>query len=350
MVRYLLAFFVAAAVRAPAQVAPSSVPDEDLPKIAQRLVEVRALAPRAAQAALQNRADLGDVPSGEILAALISRPSAAALGARLARLDADGALRAELTTFAETLDAARRGGAALVDAEKSLHPLPAPPASDEGDKQGWENQIETFAGAASAAAVRLPAMGLADQADYTHGPWKAELAFRSLFTPNGSAAPVEGDVEASGTRQLFGNPHLRAFAGVELHRDDLMGIQHDVSGHAGIEGDVFDTKRQTLTLGFGLGQGQEHHLDGDSEHHPIVLASVEYDLKLSARAALAEEFEFEQNPLVKGDYEMSSVTSFVYKLSEKWALRIAHEISSRGQPVPGYAPMRSETTFGFVLH
>jgi hypothetical protein len=350
MAPFFLAALVAASLRSSALAQSAAAPDSDLPKIARRLADVRALTPSAARAALKARADRGDAPSRELLAALQARPAAAALGARLAPLDGDGALRAELRTFAETLDAARRGGAALANADKAVAPLPAAAEASDDDKQGWDNAAETFAGAAAAAGQRLPATGLADQAEYNRGPWKAELGFRALFTPDGKGTPVEGDLEAAGTRQLGDDPRLRAFAGTELHRDDLMGIQHDFSVHGGVEGDAIASKLQTLTFGFGLGAGQERHLDGESERHPIVLTRVEYDLKVSARAAFAEEFEFEQNPLSRGDYELSSVTSFVYKLSEKWSLRLSHEISGRGQPVPGYAPTRAETTLGLVLH
>jgi len=347
----LLAFaLVLAPLSARAQVPPPAAPDADLPRIAARLNDVRALAPRAARAALEKRASAGDVPARETLAALGSRAAAAALGARLAPLDADGALRAELRNFAQTLDAARRGDAALASADKSVpQPLPVPADGDE-DKQGWDNAVEVSAGAASAGGARLPATALTDQAEYNRGPWKVDLGFRALFTPDGRGAPLEGDLQADGTRVLAGNPRLRAFAGAELHRDDLMGISHDVSVHGGAEYDVLSSKKQTLTLGLGVGEGQEHHLDGQSEHHPIALAELEYELKISARAAFNEEFELEQNPLSRGDYELSSATSFIYKLSKNLAIRVAHEISSRGQPVPGYAPRRDETTIGFVLH
>ncbi len=80
------------------------------------------------------------------------------------------------------------------------------------------------------------------------------------------------------------------------------------------------------------------------------MTSLEYELRLSARAVFVEEFELERNPRENGDYELSSVTSLVWKASKNFSVRAARTILERGQPVPGYAAGRAETTIGIVIH
>jgi hypothetical protein len=351
MRRLVLAAAVFALAGSPArpQAAPTA-PDAELPQIAQALRQTGALAPKAARDALKARAQAGDAAARDLLAALESRDAAVKLGARLASLDASGSLGGRLLELETTLEAARRSDAALAAAngDKSLPPLPNPetPKAPE-DEQGWEKAVEVFAGAASAGRFRLPATGVAGEAEYTHAPWKLELGGRGLVTPDAQGLPLEGDLSADLSRQILG-PRVRAVVGADWHRDDLMGIQRDSGVHAGLEGDLISSARQTLTLGFGYGLTSERHGDGTSEAHPITLTQLEYDLKLASRLAFQQQFELDQNPRDRGDYEIESVTSLVYKLSKDFALRFAHEFSGRGQPVPGFAPRRNETTFGLV--
>jgi hypothetical protein len=326
---------------------PSAPPDSDLSEIAARLKDVMPLAPSAAEASLRSRADSGDDRARELLTALRARASAAALGDRLAPLDTDGALRYELRSISAALGAARRGAAVLADAEKAAAPRGEADANDD-DNPGWSNEAAAFAGTTGASGRRLPASGLADEARHVKGPWKTTFDAEALFASDGKGTASQADLGAETTRELpF--PRLRAFAGAELHHDDLLGIRHDASVTAGIEGDAYQSKRQTLTLGVGVGAGQEHHADGTSERHPILLTQFEYDLKLSAHAAFSQFIDFEQNPLEKGDYETSSMTSFVYRLSRTCSLRLVQDLSRRGQPVPGYAPQRSQTLLGLVF-
>jgi hypothetical protein len=338
-------FFVALGVCARAQSAAPT--DAELPAIAACLKTTDKIGPRAAGMALKARADSGDSAARELLAALGSRQAATELGVRLIPLDPDGSLRLRLTELATSLEAARRADVAAANAknDKVLEPLPS--AGGDDDKQGWETAVEPFAGAASAGRFRLPAMGVAGQAEYTRDPWKLELGARALATPGAGGLPLEGDLEADFSRQIFG-PRLRAVIGADYHRDDLMGIARDTGFHAGLEGDIVATARQTLTLGLGLGAASEHHLDGQSEHHPITVAELEYDVKLATRLAFQQQFEVEQNPREGTDHEYVSITSLAYKLSKEFSLRLSHEFSGRGQPVPGFAPSRSETTLGLV--
>jgi hypothetical protein len=343
----LVALALAASVCSARAQAAAPVPDAELPKIADLLKRTGSLAPSAVRDALKARAASGDAAARDLLAAVASRGAADALGARLAGLDADGALRGRLRELETVLEAGRRGDAALARAagDKSLPPLPEPKAPD--GEQGWENSVEVFAGAVAAGRFRLPATGVAGQAEYARDPWKLELAGRGLVTPDAQGLPLEGDLSADLSRQILG-PRLRAAVGADWHRDDLMGIGRDAGVHAGLEGDLLATSRQTLTLGLGYGLTSERHGDGTSEAHPITLTQLEYDLKISSRLAFQQQFEWDQNPRDRGDWEIASVTSFVYKLSKDCALRLAQAYSGRGQPVPGFAPRRNETTFGVV--
>ncbi|HWX10245.1 MAG TPA: DUF481 domain-containing protein [Gaiellaceae bacterium] len=332
-----------AATAARAQTSPvAATPDAAL---AGRLQAVAALPPRAARAAL---VAASDAPSRELLAALDRIELRAPLLARLAPSDPDGSLRESFRILSAALDAARRGDAALTKiGDKSLEPLPAGPGDPA--EEGWEHRTEVFAGAASAGGRRYPATGLAHESEWTKGPWKVELGARGLISPNGDGFPLDGDLEATASRRIAKTP-FSLFAGTELHRDDLMGISYDVSAHGGVETALLETKRQTLAFDLGLGSGAERHMNGESERHPIILTSVEYELKLSARAAFSAEFELEQNPRVRGDYELKSVNAVVWDLSKTLAVRAACTLLRRGEPVPGYAAGRSETTIGLVIH
>ena len=343
-----LAFFCVLALAAPsarAQTLPAIAAENA--GLADRLRAVATLPPRDARAALAARAD-ADAPSRDLLAALDRSELRAPLLARLAPADPDGSLRETFRILATTLDAARRGDAVAAKiGDKAFEPLPGGPK--DSDEEGWEHRTEVFAGAASAGGRRYPATGLAHESELTKGPWKVELGARGLISPNGNGLPLDGDLEATASRRIAKSP-FRLFAGAELHRDDLMGIAYDVSAHGGLETSLLETKRQTLAFDLGLGSGAERHMNGESERHPIVLTSLEYELKLSARAVFAEEFELEQNPRQRGDYELKSATSLVWNLSKNLAVRGAYTLLERGQPVPGYVPGRSETTVGILIH
>jgi hypothetical protein len=312
--------------------------------LAERLRSIASLPPRDARAELAARAD---APSRDLLAALDRAELRAALLARLAPSDADGSLREEFRVLAASLDAARRGDAAAGKiGDKPFEPLPGGPK--EGEEDGWEHRTEVFAGAAAAGRQRLPATGLAHESELTKGPWKVELDARGLVSPNGQGLPLDGDAGATVSRRIGKSP-FRLFAGTDIHRDDLMGIDFDVAATAGVETALLATKRQSLAVDLGVGTGAEQHMNGEFERHPILLSSLKYELKLSARAAFAQEFELGQNARQRGDYELRSMTAVVWDLSEHLAVRAAYTLLRRGEPVPGYAPQRSETTLGLVL-
>ncbi len=315
--------------------------------LAERLRALRGREPRDAEARLKALADQGDAAAAELLAALAHSGSRPAVEAKLAPFDKDGLVN-DFRALAKSLEAAHRGDRAA-DIVKTG---PLPPAPGEGDKQGWEHRLETFAGATSANGdhgMRVPAAGMAYEGEYNRGPWKAELGARGLLAPTGFLAPSDGTLEATGYRKLGDSP-FSLFAGAELHRDDLMGLAQHFSLHAGVQASIIDTKRQELNVAFGVGRATEQHIGGDSEKHPLTLTSVEYNLKLAARTVFRQEFELESNPKSGKDYEFKSVTSVVYDLSKSLALKFTRQFVRRGDPVPGFASDRTETTIGLVLH
>jgi Protein of unknown function, DUF481 len=317
-------------------------------ELADLLRALKGRAPRDAEARIKALAESGDASAQALSEALSRREARPPLLLELAPFDADGSLSADFRILAASLEAAHRGDAAASLVGEDKHgPLPGGPGEEE--KEGWEHRTEVFAGATGVPGRRLPATGFAQESEYNKGPWKAELGARGLFAPTGSGLPSDGTLEATGSRKLGSSP-FRLFAGAELHRDDLMGLSRHFSAHAGVEAEILDTKRQQLTASFGAGGATEKHLDGESERHPLTLTSLEYALKVSARTAFHQELELESNPRSRKDYELKSVTAFVYDLSEHLSVRAARVFMKRGDPVPGYASRRNETTIGLVLH
>ena len=350
MIRTLIFAVVlgAAAPVAFAENAPSNA--ASTAALADRLVSIEKMAPREALAKLKARGESGDAPSRKLAAALQDNKQAREMEVRLFEADTTGALTERFKVLAKALEAARRGDAALaIIDEKSLGPLPGAPKGPGVEKDGWEHRTEIFAGASGTADGRLPATGLSQESEFTHGPWKVELGARALFAPTGKLLPSDGTLEAKGSRKIGDSP-FRLYAGAELHRDDLMGLERHVSVHGGVAADIVDTERQQLSASFAGGAATEKHLGGGTERHPLTLTTVEYALNVSAKAVFHQEFELESNPRVRKDYEFKSVTSMVYDLTENLAVRIAHQFVKRGEPVEGYAGRRSETTIGVVIH
>jgi hypothetical protein len=309
--------------------------------------------PRDAEARLKALADQGDAAAKELLTALEHSDARAGVEFKMAPFDKDGAAVSDFRALTAALDAAHRGdraAAILTGGDDKRGPLP--PAPGEEDKEGWEHRIEAFAGGTAANGdhgMRVPATGVAYEGEYNRGPWKAELGARGLFSPTGFLAPSDGTLEATGLRKL-GDSRFSLFAGAELHRDDLMGLAQHFSLHSGVQASVIDTKRQQLDVAFGVGRATEQHIGGDSEKHPLTLTSVDYSLRLSARAVFQQAFELESNPKSGKDYEFKSVTAFVYDVSKNFALKLSRQFVQRGDPVPGFASDRTETTVGLVIH
>lgn len=308
--------------------------------------------PRDARTRLEALAAGGDAAAKELLMALDHKEARAGVEFKMSPFDKNGAAVADFRALTKALDAAHRGdrATALINGDDKRGPLP--PAPGEEDKDGWEHRAEVFAGATAANGdhgMRVPATGVAYEGEYNHGPWKAELGARGVFAPTGFLAPSDGTIEATGYRKL-GQSRFSLFAGAELHRDDLMGLAQHFSLHSGVQASILDTKRQELNVAFGVGAATEQHIGGDSEKHPLTLTSVEYNLKLAARTVFHQEFELESNPKSGKDYEFKSVTSVVYDLSRSLALKLTRQFTQRGDPVPGFASDRTETTVGLVLH
>jgi len=352
MIRPIVVAAVLAASSAPmalAQTAPVPAAASDAAP-AERLRAVEALAPRDAEARLKAQAEAGDEASREILAALGRREAAVKLESRLLALDPTGATVERFRDLARTLAAAHRGDAAAAKLDdKALGPLPDAPNAPEEEVAGWEHRTEAFAGTSATPSGRVPAAGFAQESEYNRGPWRAELGARALFAPGGRLLPSDGTVEAKGSRRIGEGP-FRLFAGAELHRDDRMGLATHLSLHGGVEAEILDSERQQLSAGFGVGAATEKHLTGESEKHPLTLSSLEYALKITAKAVVHLEAELESNPLARSDYELKTVGSVVYDVSKNLAVRLARQLTVRGEPVDGYAGRRSETTLGLIIH
>lgn len=334
------------AVRVSAQVPPPPTAPASGLAIASLLRSLRGLEPRAAEARVRSLAETGDAAARETLTALEHRETRPAFELRLAPFDEAGGLTASFRDLAAALEAAKRGDAAKAVLQDKRGPLTPPPGGE--DKDGWEHGVEVFAGATGVPGRRLPAAGVTYEGEYNKGPWRLATGARGLFAPSGSLLPSDGTLEAEGSRKLGDSPY-RLFAGAELHRDDLLGMARHFSAHTGVEADLLDSKRQTLSASFAAGGATEKHLDGETESHPLTLTALDYSLKLSARAAFRQQFELESNPRSPKDYEFLSITSVVYDLSKNLSIRAARLFTRRGEPIPGYADRRDETTVGLVL-
>jgi hypothetical protein len=289
-----------------------------------------------------------DPAAAEIFSSLRDTGARAELAARLEKSDADGSLRAELEALAKAmpnLDRAHKT-ADSID-EKGLSGEDASGARPGGpvdEPEGFSGNTDVYAGAIRAGRQGGPTLEAHGQASYKKGPWEGELEASGLIAPYGGRVPGVYNLGVGVQRKIDDTSNF-VFVEGEAERDELLGVSFSRSIRAGVGRDVIDSARQALTLAVSVGPNVEGTFAG-TDHFISPAMSADYTLHLNPAWSVVQKLEAEFNAKDTKDIELSSVTSVVWKLSEKLSAQITHSYKGRTEDVPGYAKSRSSNLIG----
>jgi hypothetical protein len=309
--------------------------------VAASLRRAEKLAPPRAVERLRQEA-AGDRGSAEVFAALSDPDARAELSKRLSSADADGSLRAELEALAK---AAPKPSRAREAAESiTVQSLDGRPGGPVEEPEGFSGKTDVYAGSIGAGGRRAPTLEAHGTAGYKNGPWEGELEVSGLVAPYGGSVPGVYSLGV-GVQRKLGDTSNFAFAEAEAERDELLGVSFSRSLRVGLGRDLIDSARQALTLAVGIGPNVEGKFDG-TERFLSPSLGVDYTLHLTPVVSLVQKVEAEFNASTPSDIELSSVTSAVWKLSEKLSVQLTHSYKGRTEQVPGYAQSRSSDLIG----
>lgn len=320
------------------QTAPSELPN--LKEFCALLKKLEPLSPAAARNELTIHA--GETVSGLYLRDALNhfKEKQAGVQAFLAPADGDGSLRADFIRLAPI---------GLKDASKKIGDVTAQDfggGTDDLDKDGFEHRTEVYGGGAKFGLSFAPAAGVAHETEFKHGPWGAGAEFEGTFSPGANPMPATFSLGVSGTRDIGKSP-VFALVDFDFDHDSYLGAQ-GTALRAGAGVRALDSKKQELTVSLGIGPNVEAKFNGETERFISPAVAVEYAYKLADGFKFVESLEGEFNAVHHSDIEFKAVTSGVWDLSKKLAVKASHTLKMRTEQVEGYAAERSFATLGFV--
>lgn len=331
------AFLLFSVVSARAQTAPP-----EKPKLEEFCALLRQLSPLSLGAA---RAELSahgsESPAGRYLLDALAhfKDDQASVETFLAPADTDGGLRGTFIRLAPI---------GLQDAAKKIGDVTAQDfgGGEVPDKDGFEHHTEVNGGAARYGLVFAPAAGLAHDTEFKSGAWGAEAELEGTFSPGVNAVPGIYSLGVSGTRDI-GKSRFFGLVDFDFDHDSYLGAQ-GTALRAGAGVHALDNKKQELNVSLGLGPNVESAFNGVTERFLSPAASVEYVYKAAGKFRFGESLEGEFNAVHTSDIEFKAVTSAVWDMSEKFALKAANTFKLRTEQVQGYAAQRTFGTLGVI--
>jgi putative salt-induced outer membrane protein len=216
--------------------------------------------------------------------------------------------------------------------------LPEPPAR-------WEATGE-LSFVSTGGNARVQTLGAASDLRYRPGHWATEMKgsfVRSQAEGIENARALELQLRQS--RDL--PSRLQVYSRGTYRRDMFAGIEHRVSGDAGLGQRLISTPAQTLKVDIGLGYLHETRVVGDVVTSFIVNTAGDYQRKFTERVMFSATPTLTLSLEDMGDWRLLQTTAVTTDLSRLLSLKLSHRLNLVNQPVPGFR--RTDTAVSAAL-
>jgi putative salt-induced outer membrane protein len=236
--------------------------------------------------------------------------------------------------------------AALPATGFAADPAPAPPPPI------WSGQASlSFVSTSGNSSTQT--LGAGAEIDYNKDVWAglARAAYLRAEATDQTTKMETVNAESSaatlrGARKL--QPKLEAFVQGDFVRDTFSGIDHRLTGEAGVGYSVVDTAPQALKLTVGLGYTKESRSAGESLSFSSAIAGLGYKWKFSKTAEFAEDVAYTEDLKDTGDWRLSNVTSLTAGLTTVLSLKATYTLNYLKEPVAGFGSTDTVTAVALV--